>query len=80
MSEYDFTPIICIAALVFLAFWTIRQVKAFHQLEEEGRPDERIPVEEMRLMGEDYREHVDSYFRKVSRRREIVRDITGASS
>jgi hypothetical protein len=44
-----------------------------------ARPDRRLSAREMELTGDDYRDHVAGYFRKVSARREIVRDITGAS-
>lgn len=39
---------------------------------------QRIPADEMRLTGPDYRVHTDAYFARKSRRREIVRDLTGA--
>lgn len=42
------------------------------------RPDYRIPPEEMELIGTDLSEHVAEFFARKARRREIVRDVTGA--
>jgi hypothetical protein len=68
----------CLVALAFLLLvsaierWQDRSVK------QPRRSDQRISAEEMRLTGTDYRDHVAGYFRKVSRRRQIVRDVTEA--
>lgn len=36
----------------------------------------RISEREMELVGEDYRVHVEPYFGKVTRRRQIIREVT----
>ena len=40
----------------------------------------RIPINEMRLLGDDYRVHTDAYFRKWSKRRAIVREVCDVDS
>lgn len=35
----------------------------------------RIPANEMRLLGEDYRVHTTAYFRKWSKRKAIVKEV-----
>jgi hypothetical protein len=78
MSEFDFTPIVCLVSLIVLTLWILRQVKVFHEAPTEQRIDQRLSAREMELTGPDYRDRVAPYFRKVSTRREIVRNITGA--
>jgi hypothetical protein len=78
MSEFDFTPIVCLVSLIVLTLYILRQVKVFHQAPTEQRIDQRLSDREMELTGPDYRDHVAPYFRKVSTRRQIVRNITGA--
>jgi hypothetical protein len=60
-------------AILALAAWVADREPA------PERPDRRLSAREMELTGDDYRDHVAGYFRKVSARREIVRDITGAN-
>jgi hypothetical protein len=79
MSGPDLTPVICLIALIALTLWTLRQVKVFHSAPKtRERLTQRLSDREMELVGDDYRDHVAPYFRKVSIRRQIVRDITGA--
>ncbi len=81
MSGLDFTPVICGIALIALTLWTLRQVKVFHEAPKtQQRITHKLSEREMELVGEDWRDHVAGYFRKVSQRRDIVRDITGAGS
>lgn len=40
----------------------------------------RIPADEMRLLGEDYRAHTDAYFRKWSKRKAIVKEVCDVDS
>jgi hypothetical protein len=62
----------CLFGVLALAAWAADREPA------PARPDRRLSAEEMRLTGEDYRVHVDAYFRKQADRREIVRKVTGA--
>ena len=81
MSGLDFTPVICGIALIALTLWTLRQIKVFHEAPKtQERLSHRLSAREMELVGDDYRDHVAPYYRKVSQRREIVREITGAGS
>lgn len=59
-------------ALLSLAAW------AADRPDPKPRPDHRIPPEEMELIGTDLSEHVAEFFARKARRREIVRDVTGA--
>jgi len=43
------------------------------------RPDRRLSEREMELTGDDYRDHVAGYFRKVDARRDIIEQVTGAT-
>ena len=40
----------------------------------------RIPANEMRLLGEDYRVHTTAYFRKWSKRKAIVKEVCDVDS
>jgi hypothetical protein len=40
-----------------------------------ARPRARISESEMRLVGDDYRDHVKGYFGKVNRRRQIIEEV-----
>jgi hypothetical protein len=62
----------CLFGVLALAAWAADRTLA------PARPDRRLSAREMELVGDDWRDHVASYFRKQSDRREIVRDITGA--
>lgn len=44
-----------------------------------ARPN-RIPADEMQLLGEDYRVHTTQYFRKWSKRKAIVRGVCNVDS
>jgi hypothetical protein len=62
----------CLFGVLALAAWAADRTPA------PARPDRRLSAREMALTGEDYRVHVDAYFRKQADRREIVRKVTGA--
>lgn len=63
----------CLFGVLALAAWAADREPA------PARPDRRLSAREMALTGDDYRVHVAPYFRKVSHRREIVREVTGAT-
>lgn len=60
-----------LAAVHFIEWAKNRRVK------QPARISDRIPEREMQLVGDDYRECVASYFGKVERRRQIVKEVCG---
>lgn len=65
-------------------FALIAAVEVIHRLknrpvQQPKRLRARIPEREMQLVGDDYRDHVQAYFGKVNRRRQIVSEVCGES-
>ena len=54
-----------------LAAWAADREPAPH------RPDRRLADDEMALTGDDYRVHVEPYFRKRRNHERIIREVTG---
>jgi hypothetical protein len=81
MSATDFTPIICLTGLIALVLWSLRQAKAYHDVPIRPRADQRIPTEDMNLLGLDYRDSVRPYFHRrleqIERKRGAILSITG---
>ena len=66
--------------MVGALFGLIAVAEVVHRLkkrpvEQPERLTARIPEREMRLVGDDYRDHVQAYFGKVNRRRQIVSEV-----
>lgn len=64
-----------IVCLVILAFATLVNRLLDRSLPSPPRADLRVPARERELLGDDWRDHVAAYFRRVSRRNEIVHDV-----
>ena len=81
MSATDFTPIICLIGLIALVLWSLKQAKAYHDVPIRPRADQRIPAEDMNLLGQDYRDSVSPYFHRrleqIERKRGAILAITG---
>ena len=52
MSEFDFTPIVCLVSLIVLTLYILRQVKVFHEAPTKQRIDQRLSDREMELTGQ----------------------------
>jgi hypothetical protein len=77
----DYTPILCLLALVALVVWAVRSYRAFYRAPDtQPRIDRRLSAREMELTGEDYRDHITGYFAKRSGHQEIIRQVTGADT
>lgn len=68
-----------LAVTVVIAAW---QVRSFHQVEAQTRPDRRIPANERALLGDDWRDRVigprtEDFIRRT-RTRFAVYTVTGA--
>jgi hypothetical protein len=81
MSATDFTPIICGLGLIALALWTLRQVKVFHQTPRSAdngtRTDQRIPADELRRVGDDWRVPVAPFLNRRRESRSRAQDAIG---
>ena len=81
MSEYDFTPILCVISLIALVLWGFRQAKVYHQVDEPPRTGQRIPDEEMEVLGTEYFDRVRPYFTRrleaVERKHAAIAAVTG---
>jgi hypothetical protein len=83
VSEIDFTPFLVIAFLIGLVIFTVRQVKAYGQNPDIPRTDQRIPADELRRLGDDWRDPVRPYFQRrwesAVRTRAAVNHVCGIS-
>jgi hypothetical protein len=70
-----------LALLILGAFFAVLSLAAWaaDRQPPPPRPDRRLSAREMELTGDDYRDHVAGYFRKVSARRDIIEQVTGAT-
>jgi hypothetical protein len=65
------------AGIVFLALGLAAWVADREPAPE--RPDRRLSAREMELVGDDWRDHIADFFTTRADRREIIRDLTGAT-
>ena len=70
-----------LALLILAAFFAVLSLAAWaaDRQPPPPRPDRRLSAREMELTGDDYRDHVAGYFRKVDARRDIIEQVTGAT-
>lgn len=81
MSEYDFTPVVLLILTLIWAMWGLRQFRSYHQVDKRPRTDQRIPEEEMKLLGTECFDRVRPYFTRrieaIERKHAAIAAVTG---